>query len=63
VTAHFGKDGSKLAKMEPKKFAEVVNSLVAKQKPPSGFATMKLKDFSGWLSEFDQSNYPSNEVC
>jgi len=63
VTAHFGKDGSKLVKMEVKKFGEIVNALAAKQKAPSGFATMKLKDFSVWLAEFDQSDYPSNEVC
>lgn len=63
VINHFGKEGSKLAKMDLKKFSEVVNLLLTKQKPPSGFANMKLKDFSTWLADFDQSNYPSTEVC
>ncbi|EFA79656.1 DNA-dependent protein kinase subunit [Heterostelium album PN500] len=56
---HFSKDGSKLAKMDVKKLVELVADMsgkMAKTMKPSSTATMKLKDFSNWLVEFDRSN-------
>ncbi|EGG13650.1 DNA-dependent protein kinase subunit [Cavenderia fasciculata] len=60
---HFGIDGSKLIKMDGRKFVEVVTDMTIKMNKnmkPTSTASMKLKDFSSWLAEFDKSNYLNN---
>eukprot|EP01133_Synstelium_polycarpum_P005723 gene5723-6618_t len=57
---HFGKDGAKMAKMDAKKLIEIVSDMSMKMNKtmkPTSTATMKLKDFSLWLTEFDRSNF------
>ncbi|KYQ91591.1 DNA-dependent protein kinase subunit [Tieghemostelium lacteum] len=58
---HFGRDASKLLKMDAKKLLETVAEMsgaMAKNMKPTSTASMKLKDFSQWLTEFDKSNHP-----
>ncbi|KAK5584232.1 hypothetical protein RB653_005840 [Dictyostelium firmibasis] len=61
--ANFGKDSTKLARMDQKKFLELFAEMsgnMNKNMRPNSTASMKLKDFSGWLAEFDRSNYQTS---
>jgi len=61
---NFGADGSKLVKMDVKKLMEFVGEMsggMNKSMKPTSTASMKLKDFSFWLAEFDKSNYSSSQ--
>ncbi|KAF2075899.1 hypothetical protein CYY_002790 [Polysphondylium violaceum] len=61
---HFGADGSKTLKMDVKKLVEVVGEMSAnmnKAMKPTSTASMKLKDFSFRLAEFDKSNFSSSQ--
>ncbi|EGC36942.1 DNA-dependent protein kinase subunit [Dictyostelium purpureum] len=61
---YYGKDATILSRMDQKKFLEhfaEMSSEMNKNMRPTSTATMKLKDFSYWLTEFDRSNYPTSK--
>ncbi|EAL66880.2 DNA-dependent protein kinase subunit [Dictyostelium discoideum AX4] len=61
--SNFGKDSTKLARMDQKKFLEIFAEMsgnMNKNMKPNSTASMKLKDFSGWLADFDRSNYQTS---
>ena len=55
----FGKDGSKLPQMPPKKFAEAFNKLNEAMRTQLARAAGQglLKEYSPWLSSFQPTNY------
>ena len=59
IETMFGKDGSKLPQMPPKKFAEAFNKLNEAMKTQLARAAGQglLKEYSPWLSSFQPTNY------
>ena len=59
IETMFGKDGSKLPQMLPKKFDEVLKKLNGAMNTQLARATGPglLKDYSPWLTNFQPNNY------
>ena len=61
---HFTENGSRMTVMDLRAFETAVaqlNAEMMKSIVPTGTATLKLSQFSGWLVDFDQSNFYQNQ--